>query len=146
MELNKNKKARTVEHNGEIKKYRNREKEVLFLDLREMGSPFEKKYIQLTQEDIDKISSTYHNWQQTGFEKTFVNKPEYCYSVTFEEIKTKDFSLVPSKFIEFVNRDENIDFDEKMAELQTDFAKLLKEEEQSKTDLLKADRRLHPFG
>ena len=69
--LNKNKKARTVEHKGDIKKYRNREKEVLFLDLREMGSPFEKKYTQLTQEDIDKVSNTYHNWQQTGFEKNF---------------------------------------------------------------------------
>ena len=74
--------------------------------------------------------------------KTFVNTPEYCYSATFEEIKAKDFSLVPSKFIEFINRDENIDFDEKMAELQTDFAKLLKEEEQSKTGLLKVFKEL----
>jgi len=43
--LNKNKKARTVELNGKIKKYRNREKEILFIDLREIGIPFEKKYI-----------------------------------------------------------------------------------------------------
>ena len=135
--LNKNKKARAVEHNGTIKKYRDREKEVLFLDLREMGSPFEKKYTELTQNDIDKVSKTYHDWQQTGFEKTYANTPEYCNSATFDEIKSKDFSLVPSKYIEFVNRDENIDFDEKMTGLQADFAKLLKEEEKSKTDLLK---------
>src|SRR5690554_5525727 len=140
--LNKNKKARTVEHNGNIKKYRSREQEVLFLDLREMGSPFEKKYTQLTQEDIVKVSKTYHDWQQVGFEKTFANTPEYCYSATFDEIKSKDFSLVPSKYIEFVNRDENIDFDEKMTGLQADFAKLLKEEEQSKVDLLKVFKEL----
>jgi len=140
--LNKNKKTRTVEHNGTIRKYRNREKEVLFLDLREMGSPFEKKYIELTQDDIDKVSKTYHDWQQIGFEKTYANTPEYCYSATFDEIKSKDFSLVPSKYIEFVNRDENIDFDEKMAGLQADFAKLLKEEEKSKTDLLKVFKEL----
>ena len=57
-------------------------------------------------------------------------------------MKAKDFSLVPSKYIEFVNRDENIDYDEKMAGLQTDFAKLLEEEEQSKTDLLKVFKEL----
>jgi len=140
--LNKNKKARTVEHNGTIKKYRNREKEVLFLDLREMGSPFEKKYIEFTQDDINNVSKTYHDWRQMGFEKTYANTPEYCYSATFDEIKSKDFSLVPSKYIEFVNRDENIDFDEKMTELQADFAKLLKEEEQSKIDLLKVFKEL----
>jgi heterodisulfide reductase subunit A-like polyferredoxin len=54
----------TVEHNGVIKKYRNREKEILFMDLREMGAPFEKKYIQLTKENIKKIAETYHNRQQ----------------------------------------------------------------------------------
>ena len=34
--------------------------------------------------------------------------------LTEVEIEKKDFSLVPSKYIQFVNRDENIDFDEKM--------------------------------
>jgi type I restriction enzyme M protein len=43
---------------------------------------------------------------------------------------------VPSKYIEFVNRDENINFDEKMAALQGEFSELLKAEEQSKKDLL----------
>ena len=52
-------------------------------------------------------------------------------------MKSKDFSLVPSKYIEFINRDENIDFEEKMATLQSEFADLLKAEEQSKADLLK---------
>ena len=52
------------------------------------------------------------------------------------EIAKKDFSLVPSKYIEFVNRDENISFDDKMAGLQTDFSDLLKAEETSKKNLL----------
>lgn len=43
---------------------------------------------------------------------------------------------MPSKYIEFVNRDENIDFDEKMKSLQIEFAELLKAETQSKNDLL----------
>ena len=43
---------------------------------------------------------------------------------------------MPSKYIEFINRDENIDFDKKMQTLKSDFAELLKAEEQSKNDLL----------
>lgn len=140
--LNKNKKARTIERNGTIRKYRDRQKEVLFLDLREMGSPFEKKYTELTKQDIDRVASTYHNWQQTGYEIIYKNIPEYCYSSSFEEIEKKDFSLVPSKYIEFVNRDENIDFDEKMKTLQADFTELLKAEEESRIELLKVFKEL----
>ena len=43
---------------------------------------------------------------------------------------------MPSKYIEFVNRDENIDLDEKMQSLQNEFADLLKAETASKADLL----------
>ena len=134
--LNKNKTARTVEINGKLKKYREREKEILFMDLRQMGEPFEKKFTQFSIDDIQHISETFHNWQQTNCENTYQNTPEFCYSASFEEIEKKDFSLVPSKYIAFVNRDENIDFDEKMTALQTEFAELLKQEEQSKIDLL----------
>jgi len=134
--LNKNKKARTIEHNGVIKKYRNREKEILFMDLREIGIPFEKKYIQFSEENIKHVAGTFHNWQQVGFEKSYHNTPEFCYSATFDEVKNKNFSLVPSKYIEFVNRDENIDFDEKMKSLQLELTDMLKAEEKSKKDLL----------
>lgn len=140
--LNKNKKARTVEHNGTIKKYRNREKEVLFLDLRQWGEPFEKKYVQFNEEEIQRIAATYHNWQQVDHEKTYSNEPEYCYSASVDEIEKKDFSLVPSKYIEFVNRDENIDFDDKMKSLQKEFTTLLKEETESKAKLLEVFKEL----
>ncbi|HUZ57867.1 MAG TPA: class I SAM-dependent DNA methyltransferase [Hanamia sp.] len=134
--LNKNKKERTIEQNGEIKKYRNREREILFMDLREIGIPFEKKYIQFSDDNINQVTDTFHNWQQIGYENTYKNTHEFCYSASFEEIEKKDFSLAPSKYIEFVNRDENIDFDEKMQALQTEFAELLKAEQESKNDLL----------
>ena len=61
--LNKNKKARTVEQDGQLVKYRNREDEVLFIDLRQWGEPFEKKYIQFSSEQITDIARNFHNWQ-----------------------------------------------------------------------------------
>jgi type I restriction enzyme M protein len=51
-------------------------------------------------------------------------------------LAAKDFSLLPSKYITFVNRDENIDFDDKMKDLRSEFSDFLKVEAQSKTDLL----------
>ena len=93
--LNKNKQARTAEQNGVIKKYRNRENEVLFMDLRQMGIPFEKKYTQFSEDDIKLITLTYHTWQQLDYVDNYKNIPEFCFSASVEEIEKRDFSLVP---------------------------------------------------
>ena len=130
-----NRKARTVEQNGETVKYRNRENEVLFIDLRQWGEPFEKKYIQFSPEQIARIAKNFHNWQREGYELTYHNVPEYCYSATLDEIEAKGWSLVPSKYIEFKNRDEGIDFDSKMKQLQGEMRELLRQEEESKREL-----------
>lgn len=97
----------------------------------------QKKYTQFSEDDITKVTNIYHNWQQTDYETKYQNIPEFSYSATFEEVVNKDFSLVPSKYIEFANRDEDIDFDEKMKLIQSEFVDLLKAEEDSKKDLLK---------
>ena len=140
--LNRNKKARVVEQNGETKRYRNRENEILFMDLRQMGSPYEKKYIELTDADRAKVTEVYHNWQQEGYEETYENIPEFCYSASYDEVEEKGFTLVPSRYIEFVNRDENIDFDTKMKTLQAELKELLIEEEKSKAELLEVFKEL----
>jgi len=132
--LNKNKKERTLVVNDEVKNYRNREHEILFMDLRERGIPFEKKFTQFSEENIIEITQAYHNWQSDL--ASYQNIAEFCYSANKEEVIAKDYSLVPSKYIEFINRDENIDFDEKMRNLQAEFKVLLQSEQQSKENLL----------
>jgi type I restriction enzyme M protein len=132
--LNKNKSERTLKVNDLKKVYRNRQHEILFMDLREKGIPFEKKFTQFSPENIIEITQTYHNWQKDL--SLYENVAEFCYSANTEDVKLKDYSLVPSKYIEFLNRDENIDFDEKMKSLQIEFNTLLQTEEQSKKDLL----------
>ena len=132
--INKNKKEHTRNIGDVSRNYRSRKDEILFMDLRQVGIPFEKKYIQFSLEQTEDISQTYHNWQQQN--KGYKDVPEYCYSAHIDELRKKDYSLVPSKYIEFVNRDENIDFDDKMESLKEEFTGLLKEEEQSKQELL----------
>lgn len=144
--LNRNKTERTeVRANCDSPRhYRNREGEVLFMDLRQKGEPFEKKFIQFSEQDIEQIAATYHAWQTSpplegcpkdGVVNTYANEPEYCYSATLEEIRKKDYSLVPSKYIEFVNRDENIDYDTQMQLLQTELKDLFQQEEALKQEV-----------
>lgn len=158
--LNRNKKERTeVRANCDSPRhYRNRQGEVLFMDLRQKGEPFEKKFIQFSEQDIEQIAATYHNWQTYKSESkggckdeskgelqfaptaptapTYQNIPEYCYSATIEEIRKKDYSLVPSKYIEFVNRDESLDYDAQMQTLQAELKDLFQQEEALKQEVV----------
>lgn len=140
--LNKNKKARSIEINDKQKKYRNRENEILFMDLRRWGTEYEKMFVEIVPEDISKVVDNFHNWQQADYKKTYKNIPEFCYSAKFEEVKANDFSLVPSKYIEFIDRDSGIDFDTEMKRIQNDFKKIIQEEKESQEQLIKAFKTL----
>ena len=120
--LNNNKKARTITKNGEERHYRDREKEVLFFDMRQMGAPFEKKFVELTEEARNKVTTTYHTWQQKGYETTYKDIPEFCKSVNIDDLQ--GWSLVPSKYIKFANRDENVDYEGQMNEISQSISKL----------------------
>jgi len=140
--LNNNKKARVVNRNGEQIHYRDREKEILFMDLRKRGIPFEKKYVQFSPETISEVARVYHTWQREGASESYANEPEFCYSASFDEVKAKGFSLVPSKYIEFVNRDETIDYDTRMKELQGELSDILQKEAESRIAVLEVFKSL----
>ena len=92
--------------------------------------------MRFTDEDIRKVADTYHNWQRESYADTYTDVPEFCHSASFDEIKDKGFSLVPSKYIEFVNRDETVDYDTRMKELQSELSDILKQEEESRKAVL----------
>jgi type I restriction enzyme M protein len=139
--LNKNKTKHTAEINKKTKNYRKRD-EVLIMDLRRWGSVVEKKFMELTKDDINNVADNYHNWQQEDYKTTYKDVPEYCYSASFEKLKENNFSLVPSKYIEFVDADSGIDFDTEMKRIQQDFKTLLKEEKDSQNQLIDAFKTL----
>lgn len=101
--LNNNKKARSL--NG--RQLRNRQDEVLFIDLRRWNENiYEKKYIHFTDDQIADVKKIYNDWQ-TG--EGYSDMPELCRSVTKTEIAAQKYSLAPSKYIEFIDRDLQID-------------------------------------
>lgn len=130
--INHNKKAHVTVKNGEEIHYRDRENEILFMDLRQWGEPFEKKFVQLSPKNISDVASVYHAWQQEGFDTSEKGVPEFWYNANLDEVSAKGYSLVPSKYIEFVNRDENLDFDSKMSSLQKELKSIYAKEEESR--------------
>ena len=121
--LNKNKRERTLRQGDVVKKYRNRTDEILFADLRQWGEPFEKKFIQISERETERIATIYHNWQEK--DKGYVDIPECCYSANREEIEKNDYSLQTSKYVEFVDRNVKIDLEERMSELKSELSELL---------------------
>ena len=106
------------------------------MDLRQMGHPYEKKYIEFTDEDRAVIVDRFKSWRLEGYQTPYEDIPEFCYAAKKDEIVEKDYSLVPSRYIEFVQAGEDVDYDEKMTQLQGELQKLLVQERQSRQDLL----------
>lgn len=89
---------------------RDRSGEILFIDLRTWNQNiYEKKYVRLSNEQIETVKNIYLKWQTTPGD---YNEPEFYHSANLKEIEENGFSLVPSRYIEFVDRDTEMDFKE----------------------------------
>ena len=147
--INMNKRAGTV--NG--RKVRDRSHEVLFMDLRTWDNNIEeitidkgkkKKKTVLTDGQITKIKEIYTNWQSED-RTLYQDVPELCKSVkvnnsdlTDEEIKNnivtiekQNYALMPSKYIEFIDHDLDIDYHTEMQRIQKEMAEVVKQERES---------------
>jgi type I restriction enzyme M protein len=127
--LNNNKKARSL--NG--RQLRDRQGEVLFIDLRRWSENiYEKKYVQFSDEQIADVKKIYTDWQ-TG--EGYRNVPELCHSATKAEIAAQKYSLAPSKYIEFIDHDLEIDYASEMVRIQAEMREVLKAEKESQAML-----------
>lgn len=133
--LNQNKKGGT--YHG--RKLRNREHEILFMDLRTWTeNPVKnenKKKVRLITEQIEKAAEIYHNWQSEGVDGRNYEVPELYRSVYIEEIEQKGWTLTPSKYIAFIDHDLNIDFEKEMGRIQEEMKSIMEQERQSQTML-----------
>ena len=136
--FNKNKRARTINANGVERKLRDRTNEVLLIDYRQRGHLNEEKYIEVNDDDRKEIASLYHNWQSIDKETLYKDEPEFCYSVTKKELEEKDYTLVPSKYIEFIDHDLEIDYKKEMSRVQNEMKKIMTKEKESQDMLVDA--------
>lgn len=140
--LNQNKKG--GDYHG--RKLRNREREILFMDLRTWTENFvkgeNKKKVLLNNEQIQRAAGIYHTWQSEGINGASFEEPELYRSVGIDEIEKQSWSLVPSKYIKFIDHDLDIDFNKEMQRIQTEMKAILKQEKESQKMLENAFNRI----
>ena len=160
--INMNKKAGSV--NG--RQLRDRTHEILFMDLRRWDENIEeividkgkkKKKTVLTDGQIARVKEVYNNWQSVDT-SLYSDVPEFCRSVKLfnsdlsekekklladgkiDTIESKNYALAPSRYIEFVDHDLEIDYTTEMARIQAEMRAVLLEEKHSQAMLEEAFR------
>lgn len=143
---------------------RNKQKrngEVLFIDASELGYMIDRKNRAFKQEDISKVTETYHNWlssppleggrKSTAFEdQTLVQGvgglyediKGFCKSATIKEIEKHKFVLTPGRYVGIPDEeDDGIPFEEKIDKLTTALKSQMKQaqelDKEIKTQLAK---------
>ncbi|MEV8566034.1 class I SAM-dependent DNA methyltransferase [Streptomyces sp. NPDC051322] len=80
-----------------------RRSRVLFIDARAMGTMLDRTERILTEEDLGKISDTYHAWRGTKSAKdkglSYEDVAGFCYSATLEEIEKHEYALTPVRYV-----------------------------------------------
>ncbi len=94
---------------------RNRSDSSLFIDARDMGSMIDRTRRDLTDDDIRRISSTYHAWRDG---KDYEDIPGFCKSATLEEMQKHGHVLTPGRYVGIgLQDDDGEPFEQKMAYL-----------------------------
>jgi type I restriction enzyme M protein len=123
--------------------HRKREGEVLFIDARKLGTMETRRLRLLTDDDISKVASTYHEWRNP--EGVYEDVAGFAKSVSIDEIAGHDFVLTPGRYVGNVDTevdDEQIDnkIERLTTELFTEFerGRSLEEEVRRRLDAFKA--------
>jgi len=90
-----------------------------------------KKKVSLDGVQIQRAADIYHTWQTEGTDGMQYEVPELYRSVGIAEIEKQGWSLVPSKYIEFIDHDLEIDFTAEMSRIQAEMRDVLAQEKQS---------------
>ena len=124
---------------------RNREHEILFMDLRQWTeNPVkgeQKKKVQLSAEQIQRVADIYHQWQSEGTDGKNYAEPEFYKSISVKGeggVEENNWTLVPSKYIEFIDHDLEIDYPKEMVRIRQEMKELMQQEKESQKMLEEA--------
>lgn len=123
-----------LSRNRENGKFRNRKDEILFIDARNMGFLINRRTRELSEEDIQKIVGTYHNWRNPN--GNYEDVKGFCNSATIERVKELDYVLTPGRYVGLPDDEDDFDFNERFITLKAEFEEQLKEEERLNKEIL----------
>jgi type I restriction enzyme M protein len=114
---------------------RKRTGEILFIDTGETGYMEDRTHRAFADDDIQKISSTYHEWRNKGGK--YEDVKGFCKSAALGEIQKNNYVLTPGRYVGIADEeDDGIPFEEKITEL-TEKLKVQIEEEKRLNEKIK---------
>lgn len=108
-------------------KFRDRRKEILFIDARNLGHLINRRTREFSGEDIQRISETYHYWRNPDGD--YEDVKGFCASVPLERVQELDYVLTPGRYVGLAEEEDDFDFEERFTRLRAEFEEQLKEEE-----------------
>ena len=108
---------------------RDRRKQILFIDARKLGRMADRTHRELTDDDVARISNTYHAWRGThssplppgedkGEGKPYADIAGFCKSALLDEVRKHDHVITPGRYVGAeVIEDNGEPFEEKMQRL-----------------------------
>ena len=98
-----------------------------------------KKKTVLTDNQIEYITGVFRSWQSAD-DNSYTDIAEFCQAASLEEIRAKDYSLAPSKYIKFIDHDLDIDYEKEMNRIQKEMQNIMISEKASQNMLEDAFR------
>jgi type I restriction enzyme M protein len=111
---------------GEGGGYRDRSNEILFIDARNLGFLINRRTRELSPEDIEKITGTYHNWRNVS--GSYEDIPGFCASAAISKVAELDYVLTPGRYVGLPDDEDDFDFKERFTALKAELESQLKEE------------------
>jgi type I restriction enzyme M protein len=106
--------------------FRDRSNEILFIDARNLGYLINRRTKELSQEDIDKITSTYHNWR--NIDGNYEDIAGFCAAVPISKVAELDYVLTPGRYVGLPDDEDDFDFEERFTSLKAELEAQLQEE------------------
>jgi type I restriction enzyme M protein len=98
--------------------FRDRRGEVLFIDARKLGRMVDRTHRELTDEEIERIATTYHAWRGEKEAGEYEDVPGFCKSASLEDLRKHGHVLTPGRYVGFEEpEDDGEPFEEKMERL-----------------------------
>ncbi len=99
-------------------KFRDRRREMLFIDARKLGVMVDRVHKELTDEEITRIAGAYHAWRGEAGAGEYKDIPGFCKSVATDEIAAHGYVLTPGRYVGAEEvEDDDEPFEEKMKRL-----------------------------